>query len=139
MVKLLDYLLHIPGSPPQPAGALDIHLRPADLKSVQGLDHAGDPTGIGLAWIQLGEPATPTVLLEKTGGGAGFGTYIALNRDRQTGIFLAVTEGKGESTTDFFHEGNNLLAALANFPPLPPKVHHPRPARRRRQRAKPRQ
>lgn len=130
MVKFLQYLLHIPGSPAHPAHALDIYLKPSDLKSVQGLSHAGDPTGIGLAWIQLGDPATPSVVLQKTGGGAGFGTYIALNRDRQTAIFLAITEGHGESRIDFFEEGNNLLAALANVPPLPPKVHHQHPTRR---------
>lgn len=142
MVKLLQYLLHIPGSPAQPAGALDVYLKPEQLKSVKGLNHAGDPTGIGLAWIQLGDPASPSMLMEKTGGGAGFGTYIALSPQSQTGIFLAVTDGKGRSQIDFFHEANNLLAALANVPPLPPKVHVSRPAKRhprpRRQKAKPR-
>jgi D-alanyl-D-alanine-carboxypeptidase/D-alanyl-D-alanine-endopeptidase len=137
MLKLLQYLLHIPGSPPQPAGALDIYLKPDQLKSVEGLNHAGDVTGIGLGWIQLGDPATPSAILEKTGGGAGFGTYIALIPQRQTGIFLAVTEGNGHAQVDFYNEANNLLAALANVPPLPPKVHkslpikhHPRNRRR---------
>jgi D-alanyl-D-alanine-carboxypeptidase/D-alanyl-D-alanine-endopeptidase len=130
MVKLLQYLLHMPGSPAQPAGALDVYLKPQQLKSIDGLNHAGDPTGIGLGWIQLGDPASPSTILEKTGGGAGFGTYIALSPQRQTGIFLAITEGNGHAQVDFFYESNNLLAALANFPPLPPKVHVARPARR---------
>jgi serine-type D-Ala-D-Ala carboxypeptidase/endopeptidase len=135
MVKLLKYLLQAPGAPAQPAGALDIYLRPQQLKSIQGLSHAGNPTGIGLAWIEIGDPATPSALLQKTGGGAGFTTYIALSPSRQTGIFLAATWGKGDAHIDFFHEANNLLAALANVPPLPPKVHPApkhRPARRRR-------
>ncbi len=130
MVKLLQYLLHMPGSPAQPAGALDVYLKPQQLKSIDGLNHAGDPTGIGLGWIQLGDPASPSTILEKTGGGAGFGTYIALSPQRQTGIFLAITEGNGHAQVDFFYESNNLLAALANFPPIPPKVHVARPARR---------
>ncbi|HUD12495.1 MAG TPA: D-alanyl-D-alanine-carboxypeptidase/endopeptidase AmpH [Terracidiphilus sp.] len=130
MVKLLQYLLHVPGSPAQPAGALDVYLRPQQLKSIQGLSHAGDPTGIGLAWIQIGGPNTPSALMEKTGGGAGFTTYIALSPSRQTGIFLAATWGKGDAKIDFFHEANNLLAALANIPPLPPKVHRSPPARK---------
>jgi|HubBroStandDraft_1064217.scaffolds.fasta_scaffold06666_4 D-alanyl-D-alanine-carboxypeptidase/D-alanyl-D-alanine-endopeptidase len=137
MVKLLQYLLHASGAPAQPSGALDVYLKPQDLKSVQGLSHAGDPTGIGLAWIQIGDPATPSALLEKTGGGAGFTTYIALSPSRQTGIFLAATWGKGDAQIDFFHEANNLLAALANVPPLPPKVRRApaprhRPTHRRR-------
>ncbi|MGA3046635.1 MAG: D-alanyl-D-alanine-carboxypeptidase/endopeptidase AmpH [Terracidiphilus sp.] len=130
-VKLLQYLLHIPGSPAQPATALDVSLLPHQLKSVYGLSHAGDPTGIGLAWIQLGDPNSPSVLMQKTGGGAGFTTYIALSPSHQTGVFLAVTEGKGEWKVDFFHEGNNLLAALANVPPLPPRVRHLRVAAKR--------
>jgi D-alanyl-D-alanine-carboxypeptidase/D-alanyl-D-alanine-endopeptidase len=129
MLKLLQYLLHIPGSPAQPAGALDIFLKPDQLKSVEGLNHAGDATGIGLGWIQLGDPATPSAILEKTGGGAGFGTYIALIPKRLTGIFLAVTEGNGSAQIDFYTEANNLLAALANVPPLPPRVHKPRPVK----------
>jgi D-alanyl-D-alanine-carboxypeptidase/D-alanyl-D-alanine-endopeptidase len=122
MAKLLKYLLHIPGSPANPAKALFVYLDPTKLKSVQGLSHAGDPTGIGLGWVQLGDPATPSAIMQKTGGGAGFVTYIALSPSRQTGIFLAATWGKGDGQIDLFHETNNLLAALANVPPLPPKV-----------------
>jgi D-alanyl-D-alanine-carboxypeptidase/D-alanyl-D-alanine-endopeptidase len=135
MAKLLKYLLHIPGSPAQPATALSVSLSPAQLKSVQGLSHAGNPTGIGLGWVQLGDPATPSAIMQKTGGGAGFTTYIALSPKRQTGIFLAATWGKGVAKIDFFHEANNLLAALAGVPPLSPKVRHATPAHRR---AKPR-
>jgi len=124
MAAFLRYLLHTPGSPAQPVDALAVHILPAQLKSMYGLDHAGKPTGIGLAWIRLGDPTSPSMILEKTGGGAGFGTYLALNPARQTGIFLAVTDGKGESHIDFYQEANNLLAALANVPPLPPHVRH---------------
>jgi D-alanyl-D-alanine-carboxypeptidase/D-alanyl-D-alanine-endopeptidase len=136
MAKLLKYLLHTPGSAAQPAAALSVHLKPAQLKSVQGLSHAGDPTGIGLGWVQLGDPTTSSALMEKTGGGAGFSTYIALIPSRQTGIFLATTWGKGDAQVDLFHEANNLLAALANVPPLPPKVRPaPAPHRKKRRRS----
>jgi D-alanyl-D-alanine-carboxypeptidase/D-alanyl-D-alanine-endopeptidase len=137
MVKLLHYLLQSPGAPAQPSSALAVILDPQKLKSVQGLRHAGDPTGIGLAWIQLGDPSTPSAVIEKTGGGAGFTTYIALNPKRQTGIFLAATWGKGDAQVDLFHEANNLLAALANVPPLPPKVRKAPPPRKHHKRRQP--
>jgi D-alanyl-D-alanine-carboxypeptidase/D-alanyl-D-alanine-endopeptidase len=137
MVKLLKYLLHAPGSAAQPAAALSVHLKPAQLKSVQGLSHAGDPTGIGLGWVQLGDPATSSALMEKTGGGAGFATYIALISSRQTGIFLATTWGKGDAQVDLFHEANNLLAALANVSPLAAKVHPPSSPHRKKHRRRP--
>jgi len=124
MVKFLRYLLRTSATSPLPAPALTVYLDPARLKSVQRLNHAGDATGIGLAWIQIGDPTSPSAVMEKTGGGAGFTTYIALSPDRRTGIFLAATEGKGPQEIDFFHESNNLLAALANVPPIPPRIHH---------------
>jgi D-alanyl-D-alanine-carboxypeptidase/D-alanyl-D-alanine-endopeptidase len=143
MVKLLQYLLRIPGSPAAPDNHLAVYIKPGQLRSMDGLSHAGDPTGIGLAWIQLGDPATPSMVMEKTGGGAGFETYIALNPQTKTGVFFAATDGKGEFHINFFEESNNLLAALAGVPPLPPKVHHARPAakhpkpRRRKRKAQP--
>ena len=134
MARMLQYLLHISGTG-QPMGpAMRVYLNPAQLKSVQGLNHAGDATGIGLAWIQIGDPGNSSVLMEKTGGGAGFGTYIALSPKTQTGIFLAVTDGRGEAKADFHHEANNLLAALASVPPLPPKAHIVHAARKRKAR-----
>ncbi len=129
MAKLLKYLLQTPGAPAEPAAALAVRLDPRKLKFIQGLSHAGDPTGIGLAWIQLGDPATSSAIVEKTGGGAGFTTYIALNPKRQTGIFVAATWGK-DGQIDLFHESNNLLASLSNVQPIPPKVHLARRAKR---------
>jgi len=137
MVKLLQYLLRIPGSPAQPAGALDVYLRPQHLKSMQGLSHAGDATGIGLGWVEIGGPDSPSAIMEKTGRGAGFNTYLALIPQRQTGIFVATTDGRGDAKVDFYHEANSLLANLANVPPLPPKTRaahaaqtHPKQRRR---------
>lgn len=138
MVKFMQYLLHIPGSPaPPPASAFSIYLKPKQLKTVQGLDHAGNPTGIGLAWIELGTPDSRSAIMEKTGGGAGFSTYLALNPKRETGIFVAVTYGKGEEKVNLFGESNKLLAALAGVPPVPPKVHLQRAARKRSKRRRP--
>ena len=134
MARVLQYLLHIPGATAQAGPAIAVYLKAAQLKSVQGLSHAGDPTGIGMGWIQLGDPDGPSALMEKTGGGAGFETYVALSLKRQAGIFLAVTEGKGRAHVNLFDEANNLLAALADVPPLPPKVRQVRAGRKRQSR-----
>jgi len=134
MVRMLQYWLHIPGTSAQVAPAITVYLKPAQLRSVQGLSHAGDPTGIGLGWIQLGDPNGPSTLMEKTGGGAGFLTYVALSLKCQTGIFLAVTDGKRRSHFNLFHGANDLLTALAGVPPLPPSVHQAHAARKRHSR-----
>ena len=135
MTRLLQYLLHVPGLPAQPSSAHAVYLKPAQLKSMQGLSHAGDPSGIGLGWIQLGDPEGPSMLMEKTGGGAGFTTYIALSPKVQTGIFLAVTDGRGGGHINLYREANNLLAALADVPPLPGAARAAAPARKRQGRA----
>ena len=67
MVRVLQYLLHIPGVSAQADPAIAVYLKPTQLKSVNGLSHAGDPTGIGLGWVQLGDPNGPSALMEKTG------------------------------------------------------------------------
>ena len=134
MARTLEYLLHIP-APGAPMGpAMRVYLNPAQLKSAQGLNHAGEATGIGLAWIQIGDPNSLSALMEKTGGGAGFSTYIALSPKTRTGIFLALTDGQRRSEVDFYHEANNLLAAVASVPPLPPPAHVETAARKRRPR-----
>ncbi len=130
MARVLEYLLHIPGAT-QVGPPVAVYLKPAQLKSMQGLSHAGDPTGIGMGWIQLGDPDSPSTLMQKTGGGAGFETYVALSLKRQAGIFLAVTEGKRRAHINLFHETNNLLAALADVPPLPPRVQRVRAVAKR--------
>ena len=132
MARFLGYLVGAPDYPAPPADSLAIHFTPAQLKTMDGLSHAGDPTGVGLAWIQLGDPSTPSAIMEKTGGGAGFSTYIALSPGRKTGIFVAVTEAKNDWRIDLFHEANDLLAALANVPPLPPKAPKPHIVRKRK-------
>jgi len=130
MARVLQYLLHIPGAT-EVGPPIAVYLKPAQLKSMQGLSHAGLPTGIGMGWIQLGDPDGPSTLMQKTGGGAGFETYVALSLKRHAGIFVAVTEGKGRSHINLFHEANNLLASLADVPPLPPTVHRVRTVAKR--------
>jgi D-alanyl-D-alanine-carboxypeptidase/D-alanyl-D-alanine-endopeptidase len=75
-------------------------------------------------------------ITEKTGGGAGFATYIALSHAHNSAIFLATTEGLGEYQINIFHEANNLLLAIDGLPPLPPKVPKPVAPKRPRKAAR---
>jgi D-alanyl-D-alanine-carboxypeptidase/D-alanyl-D-alanine-endopeptidase len=131
MAIWLKYLLQtgVPGTPAYDASAQAIYLLPSNLIRQQGLDHAGNPTGIGLGWIHLLPVDSPSHLVEKTGGGAGFQTYIAINHSRRTAIFVAATEGPAGSHVNLFKAANDLLLAVAGLPPLPPTP--PRPAAKR--------
>lgn len=122
--KFLAYLVGT-GSPAQPVQADDAHavyLLPSSLAGQYGLDHAGRPTGIGLGWMHLGANGDISHIIEKTGGGAGFTTYIAIHPASHTALFVAATDGPPHSWIEgfnLFKASNSALLALAGLPPLP--------------------
>lgn len=136
MTIWLQYLLGTggPAIPAQDPAAQAVYLVPSHLIRQTGLDHAGEPTGIGLGWIHILPTGDPSEIVEKTGGGAGFETYIALNRARGTAVFLAATDGPVQTHFNLFNGANKLLLAIAGLPPLPPpppkRAHPARHARR---------
>src|SRR5579863_3003566 len=81
VAKWLRYLVGpaTPESPAQADAAHAVYLLPSSLKEASGLSHAGRPSGIGLGWMHLGTNEDVSHLIEKTGGGAGFITYIAIH------------------------------------------------------------
>ena len=129
MALWLKYLLRT-GAPAQDPGAQAVYLQPSSLVRQQGLDHAGEPTGIGLAWIHILPLDTPSHIVEKTGGGAGFQTYIAIDHARQTAVFLAATYGPLDSHVNRFKAANGLLLAVSGLPPMPPSAYK-KPGHRR--------
>ncbi len=122
MAIWLQYLLRTggPGTPSQDPAAQAVYILPSHLVSQKGLDHAGEPTGIGLGWIHILPIDSPSHIIEKTGRGAGFETYIAINHSRRTAIFFAATDGSVDTHLNLFNAANKLLLALAGLPPIPP-------------------
>lgn len=121
MVKFLRYLVGA-SAPAQAEDARGVYLLPSSLKGQYGLDHAGRPSGIGLGWMHLGASGDVSHLIQKTGGGAGFTTYIAIHPASHTALFVAATEGPPHAWTpgfNLFKASNNGLLALAGLPPLP--------------------
>ena len=117
MAKWLQYLLGVSEIKQNSVGQA-AYLFPANLKSIKGLDHAGVPAGIGLGWMILDQPETATRIVEKTGGGGGFTTYIALDPAHHAGVFIALTEGNGPWNANAFRAANDLLLGLSNLPPM---------------------
>lgn len=136
MTIWLKYLLgtDAPEMPSQDAAAQAVYIRPASLKREVGLDHAGDPTGVGLGWIYILPADSPSSIVEKTGGGAGFQTYIAINHARQTAIFIAATGGPVALHFNLYQAANNVLLTAAGLPTLPPPP--PKPVVRRHRRTR---
>jgi len=120
MVKVLKYFLNLPGVPVHANGlSTGMYLDPTKLHSIQGLGHAGVPDGIGLGWIEINKANGPSRIVEKTGGGAGFQTYIALNPARHAGVFLARTQSRSGGGANMFREANDMLLAMVGLPPVP--------------------
>ena len=46
--------------------------------------------GLGLGWVSVAAQGIHPALLAKSGGGAGFMSYIAFAPGRDTGVFVAV-------------------------------------------------
>jgi D-alanyl-D-alanine-carboxypeptidase/D-alanyl-D-alanine-endopeptidase len=139
MAIWLQYLLGTaaPAIPAQDPAAQAPYLKPEDLLRQTGLEHAGPPTAIGLGWLHLQPLDAPGHIIQKTGGGAGFTTYIALTPARHTALFVATTDGPKDSIApgiNLFKEANNLLLTLDGLPAIPddePK-RHVKPAGRQR-------
>jgi D-alanyl-D-alanine-carboxypeptidase/D-alanyl-D-alanine-endopeptidase len=131
MAIWLQYLLGTggPGIATQDPAAQAVYTVPSDLVSQKGLDHAGYPTGVGLGWIHILPVDDPSHITEKTGAGAGFRTYIAINQSRHIAIFVAATDGPVDTHLNLFNDANKLLLAVAGLPPLPTPP--PKPAVKR--------
>lgn len=127
MAIWLQYLLRTSsqGVPAQGTSAQAVRIVPASLVGQKGLDHAGEPTGIGLGWIHILPLDSPSHIVEKTGGGAGFETYIALNPSRRTAVFVAATDGPRRAHFNLFEGANQLLLAEAGLPPIPTRLPNP--------------
>jgi len=132
MAIWLKYLLGTgaPAIAAQDPAAQAVYLAPSGLVSQLGLDHAGEPTGVGLGWIHILPTDSASHIVEKTGGGAGFETYIAINHAQRTAIFLAATDGPIDTHLNLFNAANKLLLAVAGLPPLPPPAPAPPPRKR---------
>src|SRR5262249_51211657 len=77
-----------------------------------GFDEAGPMAGIGLGWITTAPEGRWPMIVQKSGGGGGFMTYIAFAPGKDVGVFVAVNR------LDFamFHaltaSANNLISNL---------------------------
>jgi len=95
------------------------YVRRDQLAYASGVDIAGPANGIGLAWIELAPDAGHPRLIEKTGGGYGFMTYLVLDPARRIGVFFAMNRMSGGALRRAALDANDLVAMLGGFPPQP--------------------
>jgi serine-type D-Ala-D-Ala carboxypeptidase/endopeptidase len=78
-----------------------------------GFDEVAPMAGLGLGWVEVAAQANQPMLLVKSGGGAGFMSYIAFAPGRGVGVFLAVNRVDFPMFLGLAGAANNLLASLA--------------------------
>ncbi|OKP04512.1 D-alanyl-D-alanine-carboxypeptidase/endopeptidase AmpH [Xenorhabdus eapokensis] len=86
-----------------------IYFKRADLKSIKGMDVAGQADGIGLGWVYMDAEG----IYQKTGGGGGFNTYMAMIPERNIGVFVVMTRKEQSKFSHVTSGVNELVAALA--------------------------
>jgi D-alanyl-D-alanine-carboxypeptidase/D-alanyl-D-alanine-endopeptidase len=89
-----------------------IYVQRATLATAVGLDHAGLANAIGLGWIELAPSATHPRILEKTGGGDGFLTYVVIDPARRVGVFVAFDNVSGKRMAPVAADANDLVGLL---------------------------
>jgi serine-type D-Ala-D-Ala carboxypeptidase/endopeptidase len=89
------------------------YLQRQGLVAAIGFDEAGPMDAIALAWlIERADGIRPTIL-QKTGGLAGFMTYVAFAPGRDVGAFIAVNRIDFGMFGGLTEGVNGLLATLA--------------------------
>ena len=89
-----------------------VYARRAALSYVGGLDHAGRATGVGLGWIEEDADADHPRILEKTGGGDGFLSYVVIDPERRVGVFVAFNNMSGHRLEVVADAADALTAEL---------------------------
>ena len=93
-----------------------VYVRRDALASAIGLDHAGPASGVGLAWIeQDASPGRPR-LLEKTGGGGGFLTYVVIDPVHRAAVFVGFNNVSGRRLGAVAEAADELVILLATEP-----------------------
>ena len=85
----------------------------SQLTRVDGMDVPGKAAALGMGWVYLAPADGHPGIMQKTGGGGGFITYMAMIPQYNVGVFVVVTRTsltRFRAMSDGVH---NLLAELA--------------------------
>ena len=77
-----------------------------------GFDEAGPMAGLGLGWVAMAAQGIQPMLLVKSGGGAGFMSYVAFAPGRAVGVFVAVNRVDFPMFVGLTDTANKLIASL---------------------------
>lgn len=82
------------------------------LTKVEGMDVPGRADALGMGWVYMAPKAGHPGIIQKTGGGGGFITYMAMVPQHNVGVFVVVTRSPLTRFTPMSDGVNNMLAEL---------------------------
>lgn len=77
-----------------------------------GFDEALPMAGLGLGWVTVAAQGAQPMLVVKSGGGAGFMSYIAFAPGRNVGVFIAVNRVDFPMFSGVTDTANKLITSL---------------------------
>ena len=92
--------------------AQKMYYRRTDLTALKGMDVPGQAYELGMAWITMAPSPLWPRIIEKTGGGGGFITYMAMVPQRGVGVFVVVTRSELTKFKNMSDGVNDLVADL---------------------------
>jgi len=89
----------------------------SQLTKVEGMDVPGKASALGLGWVYMAPQGGRPGIIQKTGGGGGFITYMAMVPRYSVGVFIVVTRSPETRFTAMSDGVNNLLTELIGNTP----------------------
>ncbi|OMQ22425.1 D-alanyl-D-alanine-carboxypeptidase/endopeptidase AmpH [Serratia oryzae] len=83
-----------------------------DLASLKGMDVPGQADALGLGWVYMAPKDGLPGIIQKTGGGGGFITYMAMVPQKNIGVFVVVTRSELTKFTNMSDPVNRLVGDL---------------------------
>lgn len=87
------------------------------LTRVIGMDVPGKASALGMGWVYMAPQGGRPGIIQKTGGGGGFITYMAMVPQYSVGVFIVVTRSAQTRFTPMSDGVNNLLTELIGNTP----------------------
>ncbi len=88
------------------------------LSRVVGMDVPGKADALGLGWVYMAPKDGRPGIIQKTGGGGGFITYMAMVPQSNIGAFVVVTRSPLTRFTNMSDGINDLVTELSGNKPL---------------------
>ncbi|HAP80681.1 MAG TPA: D-alanyl-D-alanine-carboxypeptidase/endopeptidase AmpH, partial [Enterobacteriaceae bacterium] len=90
----------------------------SQFTKVIGMDVPGRADALGLGWVYMNPKNGRPGILQKTGGGGGFITYMAMVPQSNIGVFVVVTRSPLTRFVNMSDGVNNLVAELTGNKPV---------------------